>query len=245
MTQLLDAGLGAQRRLAQGAAPGTAVNYGPVVDGHILPQHAFDPAAPALSAGVPMLIGSTYAELNGGVNNPDAFSLTPDQLRTRLQSLVGARAEDAIAAYQRVFPGARPFDILATVQGTRAYRIAAVKQAELKADQKAAPAYMYWFGWRTPVLDGRPLPYHCQDLAFWFDNIDLAAQATGGTDEARILATTMSRALVAFARTGNPNHAGLATWPAFTADGRATMVFENGRVSVKADPDREARALVG
>ena len=44
---------------------------------------------------------------------------------------------------------------------------------------------MYWFGWKTPVLDGRPLAYHCQDLAFWFDNIDLAAQATGGTDDAR------------------------------------------------------------
>ena len=46
---------------------------------------------------------------------------------------------------------------------------------------------MYWFGWKTPVLDGRPLAYHCQDLAFWFDNIDLAAQATGGGDEARAL----------------------------------------------------------
>lgn len=88
------------------------------------------------------------------------------------------------------------------------------------------------------------MPYHCQDLAFWFDNVDLAAQATGGTEDARALATKMSGALVAFARTGDPNHPGLPTWPTFNADGRATMVFENEHVSVKADPDREARALV-
>jgi carboxylesterase type B len=34
--------------------------------------------------------------------------------------------------------------------------------------------------------------YHCQDLAFWFDNIDLAAQATGGTEDAHLLARQMS-----------------------------------------------------
>ena len=242
---LLTAGLVAQQTVAPTPAPGTpAANYGPVVDGVVLPQHAFDPAAPAMSANVPMLIGNTYAELNGGVNNPDAFSMSSDQLRERMQGLVGAKANDAIAAYQKVFPKAKPFEIFAIVQGTRAYRINAVKQAELKSAQAAAPAYMYWFGWYTPVLDGRPMPFHCQDLAFWFDNVDLAAQATGGTEDAHALAARMSGALVAFARTGNPNHPGLPPWPAFTRDSRATMVFENDHVGIKADPDREARALV-
>ena len=100
---------------------------------------------------------------------------------------------------------------------------------------------MYWFGWKTPVLDGRPLAYHCQDLAFWFDNIDLAAQATGGGDDARALSTKMSDALVAFAKTGDPSHAGIPAWPAFTEATRATMVFENDKVSVKNDPDGAAR----
>jgi para-nitrobenzyl esterase len=244
--QLLGAALEAQRKLAQAAtAAGTpAPNWGPVVDGRVLPQHAFDPAAPAISAQIPMLIGNTFVEFGGGVNNPTAHELTLEQLRERLQPTVGARAPEVIAAYQKVFPTARPFEIWGVISGTRAYRMAAVTQAELKAAQAAAPAYMYWFGWKTPVLDGRPLAYHCQDLAFWFDNIDLAAQATGGTADARALATTMSRALVAFARTGNPNHAGMPQWAPFSATGRATMVFENERVSVKADPDREARRLI-
>jgi para-nitrobenzyl esterase len=90
------------------------------------------------------------------------------------------------------------------------------------------------------VLDGRPLAYHCQDLAFWFDNIDLCLQATGGGDDARALASRMSRALVAFARTGDPNHDGIPTWAPFTESNRAMMIWDSTS-EVKIDPDREAR----
>jgi para-nitrobenzyl esterase len=243
--QLLNAGIAAQRKLGPGAGPGSpAPNWGPVVDGRVIPQHTFDPAASALAAGIPMIVGNTYVEFGGGVNNPSAHLMTAEQLRERLMPTYAARTGEVIEAYQRVFPKAKPFEIWGVIQGTQAYRLNAVTQAERKAAQNAAPVYMYWFGWKTPVLDGRPLAYHCQDLAFWFDNIDLAAQATGGTDDARALATKMSSALVAFARTGNPNHAGMVTWPAFTPATRATMVFENEQVMVKNDPDGEARRIV-
>jgi para-nitrobenzyl esterase len=243
--RLLAAGIAAQRGLAQGATPqAPAPNWGPVVDGRVLPHHAFDPAAPAIASAVPLLVGNTFVEFGGGIGNPEAHLMTPDQLRQRLAPVAGAAAEQIVAGYQEIFPGVKPFEIWGLVQGTRAYRLAAVTQAERKAAQNGAPVHMYWFGWKTPVLDGRPLAYHCQDLAFWFDNIDLAAQATGGTDEARQLATAMSRALVAFARTGNPNHDGLPRWPAFDAATRATMVFENGRNTVRNDPDGKVRGLL-
>ena len=243
--QLLNAGITAQRKLGPGATPGSpAPNWGPVVDGRVIPQHTFDPAASPLAAGIPMIIGNTFVEFGGGLGNPSAHLMTMDQLRERLTPTYGTTAAGVIEAYQRVFPKARPFEIWGVIQGTQAYRINAVTQAERKAAQNAAPVYMYWFGWKTPVLDGRPLAYHCQDLAFWFDNIDLAAQATGGTDDARALAVKMSDALVAFARSGNPNHAKLADWPAFTAASRATMVFENDQAVVRNDPDGEARRLV-
>ncbi|ODS56420.1 MAG: hypothetical protein ABS36_08525 [Acidobacteria bacterium SCN 69-37] len=235
---LVSAATAAQASLTPG------VGWGPVVDGRVLPQHAFDPAAPAISAEVPLLVGNTFAEFGGGMGKPDVLTLTFDGLRAQLEPTLGARTADAIAAYRRTFPSARPFEIAAVITGTRAYRLSAITMADLKSTQ-AAPVYMYWFGWNTPVLDGRPLAFHCQDLAFWFDNIDLAAQATGGTDDARDLAAKMSGAFVAFARTGNPNHPGLPTWPGYAAASRPTMVFENERASVKNDPDREARALVG
>jgi para-nitrobenzyl esterase len=114
-----------------------------------------------------------------------------------------------------------------------------VREARLQSVQ--APAYLYWFAWKTPVLDGTPLAYHCAELAFAFDNIDRCANSTGGTPEARELAAKVSQAWIQFARTGNPNHSGLPRWPAVSANALPTMIFD-ARCEVKDDPDRDERA---
>jgi para-nitrobenzyl esterase len=53
----------------------------------------------------------------------------------------------------------------------------------------------------------------------------------------------MSGAWVQFARTGNPGHSGLPRWPAYTAERRATMVFDN-RCEVRSNPEGPGRALL-
>ena len=49
--------------------------------------------------------------------------------------------------------------------------------------------------------------------------------------------------LVAFARSGNPNHKGLPSWDPFTAERRATMIFNNECRAVN-DPYRDERLAV-
>jgi para-nitrobenzyl esterase len=243
--QLRDAGVEALRKMGQaGPVPGAPAGtlgpgWRPVVDGRTLPQHPFDPAAPAISANIPLMVGTTFSESNHGVNRPGFHLMTLEELRTELRPRFGARTDEVITAYQRVLPDARPFETRALILTPRT---SAITQVERKAAQNAAPVYNYWFGWKMPVLDQRPLSFHCADLIFWFDNVDDGAQATGGGEFARELADRMSKALVAFARTGDPNHSGIPNWPAFTAANRATMVW-NDRVEVKSDPDREARTL--
>ena len=117
-----------------------------------------------------------------------------------------------------------------------------MRQAQLQAAN--APAYLYWFAWKTPVLDGTPLAYHCSELAFAFDNIDRCANSTGGTTEARELAAKVSQAWIQFARTGSPNHSGLPRWPAVSASALPTMIFDT-RCEVKDDPDAQERKLSG
>ena len=246
-SQLVAAAFAAQQKVLPFAFPklgATSLELGwqPLVDGKVLPTRPFDPAAPAESANVPFLVGSTFHEFSPGINNPQAHRLDWAGLSKALQPRLDQRTDAVIAEYRRVFPTAKPFEILG-IAGADLFRRGAVLQAERKAAQSGAPTYLYWFGWKTPVLDGRPLAFHCQDLAMWFDNIDLCVQQTGGGADARALASKMSNALVAFARTGNPNHPGIPRWPAYSASAPANMIFDT-RVEVRNAPDGAALKLI-
>jgi para-nitrobenzyl esterase len=246
---LLHAGEAAQQKTVafRFPPPGTppVINLGwqPVVDGAVLPENPFEKSAPALSVQIPFLVGNTFHEFANGIDKPHARETTWEQLSAQLTPQIGARTSPAIEAYRKAFPSAKPFEIGGMI-GADLFRRGTILQTERKAAQNGAPVYAYWFGWKTPVLDGRPLAFHCQDLAFWFDNVDLCVQATGGGEDARKLASQMSRALVAFARTGDPNHDGIPKWTPFTGANRAMMIWDTAS-DVKIDPDRDARqALV-
>jgi para-nitrobenzyl esterase len=53
----------------------------------------------------------------------------------------------------------------------------------------------------------------------------------------------MSKAWVAFARTGNPNHKGLPAWERFDTTRRATMFFDN-ECKLVNDPYGEEQRLL-
>jgi para-nitrobenzyl esterase len=246
---LIAAGQAAARKLAPAGGGlrvfqrrADRIGWAPTVDGKILPQHPFDPAAPAISANVPLLIGTTLNEFTSGINNPNVDALTEDELAERVKAMYGERSSQIIAAFRKANPKAKPFDILSFIS-TVPTRHSSVTQAGLKSAQGAVPAYLYLFTWQTPVLDGRPRAFHCAELAFVFDNIDRCVNMTGGGADARALAAKMSEAWIAFARKGDPNHPGLPKWPAFTADKGATMIFDN-KCEVKNDPDGPERRTV-
>jgi para-nitrobenzyl esterase len=217
------------------------LGWQPWVDGAVVASHPFDPQAPALAAKVPMLIGTTLHEFSPASMMPDPRSLTEEWLTTEVAKTYGDAAGKIVAAFKSGHPGAPPFELAAIVSATTIFRTSAVRQAQLQATN--APAYVYWFAWKTPVLDGIPLAYHCAELAFAFDNIDRCANSTGGTPEARDLAAKVSQAWIQFARTGNPNHAGLPRWPAVSAQTLPTMIFDT-RCEVKDDPDAAERATL-
>jgi para-nitrobenzyl esterase len=242
--RLLEVGAAALQKLTPaptaGAPAAGRIGWGPVVDGKVLPRHPFDPDGPAISAQVPMIIGTVMNERSPSMNDAKAESLSEQDLQTQVAARFGDKTGGILAAYRHAHPGAKPVELLSYIFSPRTN---AVRQAERKAAQNAAPAYVYWFGWKTPVLDGRPRAFHCSELALVFYNTDLCAQSTGGGPEVRELAGRVSDAWIHFARNGDPNHPGLPKWPPFTAANGETMVIDT-QCEVKNDPDRTERQTI-
>jgi para-nitrobenzyl esterase len=203
-----------------------SLGFAPIVDGSILPAHPFDPQASALSADVPMIIGSTLNEFITAINHPEAEKMTEAELEQRVRGVYGDRTPKVIEAFKQRSPHASAFDLWSHI-GAAGIRRSAIAQATAKAALGRAPAYLYWFAWQTPVLGGRPRAFHCAEIPFVFDNTDRCENMTGGGPDARALAAIMSDAWIQFARTGNPNHPRMPRWDAFSPDRKQTMIFDD------------------
>ena len=216
--------------------------FSPVVDGTIVPQHPFHPGASAVSASVPVMLGSTRTELTSSADAAD-FSLSDEGMRSRIRTLLGDHAESAIEIYGKANPGATPSDLYFLIASDYRYSGPVMKIAERRAALAQGPVYLYYFRWETPVQGGRLKSPHTIEIPFAFDNVKVAARLTGGGPDAMALADKVSSAWIAFARTGNPNTPKLPRWPAFNAMDRPTMVFNN-ESQVQLDPIKDERIFM-
>jgi para-nitrobenzyl esterase len=213
--------------------------FSPTVAGKIVPQHPFHPTASAVSADVPLMLGSTRTELTSSADAA-AFSLSEEGMRERIRTLLGDSAGSTIDIYRKANPGASPSDVYFLIASDYRYSGPVMKIAERRAALGRGPVYLYYFRWETPVDGGRLKSPHTIEIPFAFDNIKLAVRLTGGGPEAMALADKVSDAWIAFARTGDPNTPKLPRWSAFNAADRQTMVF-NTQSKLENDPIREQR----
>lgn len=217
------------------------LGYVPIVDGKVVTQQPFDPAAPESAAKIPLLIGNTLNEMTNGINHPDAFEMTQEELRAKADESFSGRGMEVIASYRELYPDANPFQLWSVINTAR-MRSSTLTLAERKGKQ-AASLYVYQFAWQTPVLDSRPMAFHCAELPFVFDNPDLCEHMTGGGEASHVLAGNVSQAWINFARSGNPNHDGIPQWRRFDPSTRTTMVFDN-TCDAKDNLDTRQLALI-
>jgi para-nitrobenzyl esterase len=222
-----------------------SVYMGPVLDERTLTRHPFYPDAPPQSAGIPMMIGNTHDETRSliGRGDPGTFALSWDALPQRLEAELRVDISGTLVAaeYRKWYPDYSPSDVFfaATTAG-RSWR-AAIVEAELRAAQ-GSPAFAYQLDWASPQDGGKWGAFHTLDIPLMFGTLTARESMTGDGEAARRVSATMQRALLAFAKTGDPNYQEMPRWEPYTLPRRATMVF-NVESRLVDDPRGAERQL--
>jgi len=226
---------GGRKGMGGGSRPG---GFGPVVDGSVLPNHPFDPQAPAISKSKPLMVGYNRDETVFFFNqqhNTEVFNLSEAALKDRLASEFAANSDAVYDAYHKSRPDASPSDLYIAISTARMIGIGAMTIAGRKYAQHGAPAYMYIFKHENPALIpgtqrkmGAP---HAMEIAYKFNNVS----ASTGRPESVKAAHNMSEMWSTFARTGRPAARGQPGWPSYTAEKRSTMEID-AECTVVDDP---------
>lgn len=235
----------AQKFAAENAGTGVRGGFSPVADGTNIPKGQFFSDATGLSSDIPMMINTNFHEWGMARTIPEMENITAEKAKEMLKERagfgggLGDKAGIVYDAYAKIYPNAKPIEIMTLVSSNRK---GAIEIANAKAVQKA-PVYLSWFGWQPPLFDKRMRAFHCLDICFWFANTDLMLTHTGGGKRPRTLSEKMSGTLLQFMKTGNPNKGGLPEWKAYTSAKGETMIL-NDQSELKDDPEREARKLI-
>ncbi|MEO7555084.1 MAG: carboxylesterase/lipase family protein [Acidimicrobiales bacterium] len=217
----------------------------PVVDGVVLDRRPIDAVRAGAAAGIRVLAGTTSDEWNlFHVMERASGEFDEAKLNRRLDAVLGDRASDLVALYRADRPDATVDDLWCAIATDWVFRMPAVRLLEAQSTHQP-DTWAYEMTLRSTALGGQLGACHALDVPFVFDNLDRPGVdlLLGGIDDAAVaLGSTMSRAWLAMANTGSPQHAALPTWRQYSSADRAVMAL--GReVTLMDDPraaEREA-----
>jgi para-nitrobenzyl esterase len=220
----------------------------PVVDGRGLPRDPFAPDAPPQSAALPMVLGNTHDETTSLIGRADAstFDLDWKGVAPALEQHVGAfigelDSQSIVDQYRQWYPQYSPAQVFFSASTAARSWKGMVIASERRAEQ-GAPTWIYHLHWRSPFAGGRYGSPHTLDIPLVFGTLDADDWTRGAVESARPVSDALMDALIAFARTGDPNADGRIDWPPFDLQRRATMVFDDA-IRVEDDPRGAERAL--
>ena len=205
-------------------------NWGPV-QSPSLPRGPFAPDADPAGASIPLMIGSNLTEATFFNVTPkaelDAAGLEEAFSGGMFTSGIAADRIDALMDGDRAaLPDAPDHEVYQVLASDVWMTQLVSRVATLRAEQ-GAPTYVYNFAMRQGARDGALNVPHTAEIAYVFDNLELAKALVGTPDaDDEALADVVSTAWANFARDGNPNGEGVPEWPQWTADEHAVMVLD-------------------
>jgi para-nitrobenzyl esterase len=207
-------------------SPASRAHVGPDIDGFVLPQQPAVVFATGQEAHIPFVFGTTTREFG---SNQSA-----DQLRMAIRFVAGTVATKAIALYGLANDGKGVTD---PKYGTAAdqwsadmiFRCPSVTQAAFHVAAHN-PTWEYEFNHAIPGQEAQGA-VHSADLPYVFGFFPKTGNISGSfADVDNKLAELIGTYWTNFAKTGNPNSAGLPNWPPQGGNGTYIQFQQDGKV---------------
>lgn len=185
--------------------------FGVNVDGYFFPEPPVEIYAAGQQAKVPLLAGWNSEESSWRALTPQGPR--PDSARAVLARAFGERAAEA-AQFFPVTDSMQVMQSLTELAGDRFIGYSTWKWLETHAATSGQPVYRYFYARPRPGAQGAA---HSAEIEYAMGNLATNKVYTWTPDDEKVSAVMQSY-FANFIATGNPNGAGLPTWPLGTVD---------------------------
>ena len=225
--------------------PGTPMmwGFGPTPDGDVLIQQPFQPAFPSFSDNIPILIGTTFNELQR-VRYGDR--ITMEQAREELQRTFGDETDAYIEAFKEAYPlEARSETMLPQhlLSIDWLFRPKTLITADAIGGKRKADTYVYMY----TLFEGNKGSAHGAELKYCFDVLHHYSNQLSQEviDANQIWAKKLSSVWAQFAHTGNPNVVSqMPAWEPYTKENGCLIEFGGTIERVHNNHDRKLEEII-
>ena len=216
---------------------GNPQTYLPVIS-ESMPVHPVDAPYQGIGSDLDYLIGTCRDEANLFTMLGMELENSPFSFRAETLLRAGnADREELINAYRQARPELDENDAKAALIGDVWFRVPSIRIAEGHSKFSKSRTFMYLFTWESQLLGAA----HALDIAVFGNGMPFPGMA--GFKSSETVGTTMRKAWVNFARTGNPSTPEF-NWPEYEDQNRFTVSIDE-KLTLLEDPYRHQRAALG
>ena len=212
----------------------------PILDGYVIPDDQYLLYSKGAYNDTPILVGINSDE---GASFSRTENAAEFEVSTRVR--FGPHADKILQAYSVQREGSVK-QAARNVMREASFGWHTWVWAKLQSDRGGSKAFVYYFDQRPPYpadsrnADVKGVP-HGQELAYVFKALDLTKLPWTQTD--RSISEAMATYWTNFAKTGDPNGAGMPRWPAFSTKDPQRMVFKGTPTAQRYDNLDQLQAM--